>query len=81
MLGYYGVHGRGDVNDAEGWSSIDEGRWKEGRRREDKRTRGQEAVESEQLKDPDDVIRKADGRRRRTDLEVIESCRELSKAV
>ncbi len=49
--------------------------------RKDKRRRGHEAVESEQLKDPDDVIRKADGRRRRTDLEVIKSCRELSKAV
>jgi hypothetical protein len=49
-LGYYGVQGRGGTNDAEGWSSIDEGRWKEGRRQEGKRTRGQEAVVSGELK-------------------------------
>jgi hypothetical protein len=50
--------------------ALDEGRWKE-----DERTRGQEATVSGELKDPDDVIRKADGRRRRTNLAVIESCR------
>jgi len=36
---------------------------------------------SVELKDPDEVIRKADGRRGRTDLVVIESCRELPRAV
>jgi hypothetical protein len=37
FVGYYGVQGRGGTNDAKGWNSIDEGRWKEGRRREDRR--------------------------------------------
>jgi hypothetical protein len=37
FVGYYGVQGRGSANDAEGWSSIDEGRWKEGRWQEDRR--------------------------------------------
>ncbi len=32
FVGYCGVQGRGGANDAEGWNSIDEGRWKEGRR-------------------------------------------------
>jgi hypothetical protein len=52
-----------------------------GRKAGGERTRGQEAVVSVELKDPDEVIRKADGRRGRTDLVVIESCRELPRAV
>jgi len=50
FVGYYGVQGRGGANDAKGWNSIDEGRWKEGGRREDKRAKGQEAVVSGELK-------------------------------
>ncbi len=52
-----------------------------GRKAGGKRTRGQEAVVSGKLKDPDEVIRKADGRWKRTDLVVIKSCRELLRAV
>jgi hypothetical protein len=53
-----------------------------GRKAGGKRTRGQEAVVSRRAKkDPDNVIRKADGRRRRMDLVVIESCRELPRVV
>ncbi len=48
-----------------------------GRKKGGERTRGQEIVVSRELKDPDELIRKANGRRRRTDLEAIESCREL----
>jgi len=40
FVGYYGVQGRGSANDAKGWSSIDEGRWKEERWREDRRPWG-----------------------------------------
>jgi hypothetical protein len=52
-----------------------------GRKVGDERTRGHEAVVSGKLRDLDEVIRKADGRRRRTDLVVIESCRELPRVV
>jgi hypothetical protein len=37
FVGYYGVQGRGGANDAEGWSSIDEGG---GRKEGGKRTGG-----------------------------------------
>jgi len=46
FVGYYGVQGRGGANDAKGWSSIDERRWKEERRREDMRMWGAEAGRS-----------------------------------
>ncbi len=39
LLGCYGVQERSGANDGEGWSYIDEGRWKEGGRQ-----KGQEAM-------------------------------------
>jgi len=50
FVGYYGVQGRGGANEAEGWSSIDEGRWKEERRRED---RGPWGADTRERKDPE----------------------------
>ncbi len=52
-----------------------EGRWA-ARGQEGERT-GSGGERGTKKKNPDDVIRKADGRQRRLDLEVIESCREL----
>jgi hypothetical protein len=48
-----------------------------GRKEGGGRTRGQEAVVSGELEHPDEFIRKANGRQKRTDWVAIESCGEL----